>query len=257
MKYKVRVSLDEYLKEIYVYTFLNSLMFSNKIETDLKNSLEIFINFDKFLILLLDYIKNEKTKNIFDKLVKDNVFYLTDFLLNKVNYDNTKKHEILNDIKITLNNCSDDNIDFIRSQIAMRDYGVNYNNKFNLNVLSIKSVSDDDIRTYKDIYYNSIFNDFIYMSIILLENRQFVNATKENWLFNKDFFRSTNYYLLNCKELFYKPNCYNNLKYIITENLESLRNLTEQEIDDRIDEEFADLANVSIKLVRKFERKLQ
>ena len=81
-----------------------------------------------------------KALNIFDDDIKNNLYLLINHIaeLDKKT-DKYKKNEILNNMKIILNNMGTDNYDFIRNQIILRDFG-NLNYKKNLKKIYMYSL---------------------------------------------------------------------------------------------------------------------
>ncbi len=242
--------------ELYYDTLINSLAFSPNIKNDLNvycaffnNNRNVFLYFAQRLGI---YLEKHKGKGIFDLKVKNNVYEIISYLYSRFPYstnnindrDKLLLNEFLNSIKVYLNCCSDNNLDFIREQILMRDYGSK--SKLNPNWRVLKKVVDCDIELCKGEYYASISRDILIMNLLNESSDDFYNNDYEAFLLNKDFYRSINYFWLTSSEVHLNKQYYERISFIINTNLDLLMSGS----DDFADEEFADIHNATHRLLK-------
>lgn len=241
----------------YYNTLINSLVFSPNI----KNDLEIYCSFfknnrDGFLYMSKCfgiYLEAHKGQNIFDKMVKNNIYEITNYLCedfpyivgDNVNSDKLLLNDFLNAIKKYLNACSN-NTDYIREQILMRDYGIK--SKLSPYWYTLKNVADSDIELYKEEYYTSISRDILILNLLNEPEENFYRSDYEKFLLNKDFYRSINYFLLT-SSLIKNTQYVERINFIIKNNLDLLADLIIK--GDYDDEDFSDIHIASIRLLRK------
>ncbi len=243
-------------EELYYDTLINSLVFSPNIENDLNVYCAIFNNNrDIFLYMVKRlgvYVEKYKGNGIFDPKVKNNIHEIVYYLYSKFPYltdnkndsDKLLLNEFMHSIKMYLNVCSNNNFNFIREQILMRDYGVK--NKLNPNWYALKKVADSDIEIYKDEYYASISMDILIMNLLNESKEDFYNNDYDAFLLNKNFYRSVNYFWLTSSDVRLNKEYYDRTAFIIKNNLDILSS----DSDDFIDEEFFDIQNSSIRLLK-------
>lgn len=253
---EIELKFEDYINIIYNYTLINSLVFAVDIKEYIKNHLKID-NIDKSMLLkgLRSYLSINKNQNIFDNKIKDNFYFLIDYLSEQNCFiDSLEKNSIINDMKIMLNNISCDNLDFIRSQILLRDYG---NLHYAWNKAKINKISDQVINRCKDSYYGSISNDFLVINLLLLEKQKFYNQDHKLFLLCTDFYRSINYFTQNYSILFQNLDLVNRIKFIMSEDLKLLINevsMDNPKIIQKADIEFLNIMGITQKLVKKLDR---
>ena len=202
---------EKYFVTLYQVTLLNSLIFSDDVDVDL--NLRINNRFDsdncmKLLNLLIDQINIYKNENLFDYHIKNNVYFMVNFLLERItNLDEIKKNTCLNSFKILLNNCSENNIEFIKQQYSIRDYGCVYN-KFNPKLFWLSTCDEEHLNEGKNTLYNSISFDVDLLNILLYSEgiEKVYEQNAESFLLTKQFYRSLNYFLVTNVALFYNNN---------------------------------------------------
>lgn len=240
-------SFEQYVDNVYNYTFINSLIFSSNIRNYI-NELEID-KIDKSYLLDLskDYLLENKTNNMFDDKLKQNFYLLIGYISENNNLvNNYEENSIINAIKITLNNLDNDNLEFLRKQILLRDYGSIYKfNKFKLNRMLAT-----DMTRLKEIYYKSITDDLAVLNMLRLGSSMFYNEAYKMYLLSKNFYRSTNYFMLKESRLFENCEYLNRLRFIKEQDLDLL--VSGQYDENNIDSEFYDIASVNNRLIKKF-----
>lgn len=246
-------------KMLYYDTLINSLVFSLNIKDDLKLYCEFFNNNrDAFLYIferLGIYIANNKTtQNKFDIITNNNFYEIILYLYSNFPYEisNSKStdRKVLNDffntVKIYLANCSDNNCDYIREQILIRDYALT--GKFNFIWPKLKKTPDFIIEEYKGEYYKAISNDILVMNLLNESKENFYNNDYEAFLLNKDFYRSINYFILTSNNIALNADYLERISYIINNNLNALKNY-DGSFD--LDDEFFDIHNATQHLLKK------
>ncbi len=249
-------SFDEYLNFVYNWNFINSLAFSSNIKKAV--TADIFSDCfepSNILSFLPLYLLKCKALNIFDDDIKNNLYLLINHIaeLDKKT-DKYKKNEILNNMKIILNNMGTDNYDFIRNQIILRDFG-NLNYKKNLK--KINNISNDIIDDSKSTYYDSIENDYAMLKFLMLNKKDFCDKYYKDVFLTKNFYRSINsfisdYCLLFCSETDFLSK--------VNFSLDKLEEFTKYSnttaiLNSNIDYEFYNIVDTTGKLVKKIAKK--
>lgn len=254
---EIQLTLNEFIDMIYNYTLINSLVFSIDIEKFIHDNLKID-NFNTSILLknFKNYLAINKDKNIFDDQIKDNCYFFINYISEIDNItEKSEKNSIINEMKINLNNTSYSNFDFLREQILLRDYGDSH---YNRNKAKINKISDRILNDYKEIYYRSISNDFLVMSLLLIEEQKFYNEGYKLFLLCKDFYRSINYFIQNYNFLFKSLDWLNRIKFVMNKDLRLLTNVDDVsnlEFESEIDDEFLDIMEITQKLVKKIDKK--
>lgn len=241
----------------YYNTLINSLVFSPNIKNDLKIYCSFFENNRDGFLYMTEcfgrYLEGHKAQNIFDGMVKNNIYEIANYLYEKfpyvgcntINSDKLLLNDFLNAIKKYLNVCSN-NTDYIREQILMRNYGVK--SKFSPYWSTLKKIADSDIELYKEEYYVSISRDILILNLLKKSEENFYHNDYEAFLLNKDFYRSINYFLLT-SSLIKNTQYVDRINFIINNNLDLLADLIIK--GDYDDEKFSDIHTASIRLLRK------
>ena len=257
-KIMTQEEFEKYLDAIYDCTLINSLIFSFDIKNDINVRLKQFDNetCEQFIQELIKLVEHYKNYEMFDKHIKNNIYDLMDYLLNvNNNLNKEKKCEYLNELKLILNNCSNDNTEFIRNQISIRDYGLRYNkNKFKLR--DVKNASDSTINSLKGLIYDSISYDIDILNLMESENHKEVYEKASMFFATKAFYRSLNYFLVTNQFIFFDSNKFEKIKYVLDENIKKIYGIEDEIELEKYDDEFFDIASISTKLVKKIERKI-
>ena len=255
---QINFSFDQYLNFVYNWTLINSLAFNPNLKQVISD--DLYINcFDqsRLLELLRLYLYGCKNLNNFDEDIKNNLYFLIGYIaeLDKTT-DKYKKNDMINDMKILLNNTGNNNYDFIRNQIILRDFG---NLNYNKNLKKLNKVSDDNLNEFKNIYYNSIGNDSVILSFLMLNNGKFYNDGYKEVFLTKEFYRSVNvflndHYCLFCNE----TDFLNKIDFCFNKIIEFVECSSDTVIlNADLDEEFFDIAEVTKKLVKKVAKRFQ
>lgn len=244
--------------ELYYDTLINSLIFSPDINNDLKIYCSFFKNNSKGYLYMIErleaYLNKYNNENIFDSNVKNNIYEIVNYVYSNFPYMTDKSddndrlllNDFLNSVKRYLNNCSNNNTNYIREQILICDYGVK--NKLNPYWRYFNQMSDDAIGMLKDEYYVSISKDILFINLLNESRDNFYHSDFENFTLDKDFYRSINYLWLTSSEFRLNNEYYERINLMIRSNLELLTKLIKS--DDFDDEEFIDIHNVSLKLLK-------
>lgn len=244
--------------ELYYDTLINSLAFSPNIKRDLNIYCSFFNNNrDSFLYMgkrFGNYLEKHKEQNIFDSRVKSNIYEIVNYLYEKFPYLTNKINDsdklllngFLNSVKRYLNCCLDNNTDYIRKQILMRDYGVK--SKLSPYWRYLGQISDNTIDTFKDKYYTSISKDILFINLLNEPRDSFYNSDYKDFTLDKGFYRSINYFWLTSPEFRSNNEYYERIKFMISSNLELLIDLIIS--GDFDDEEFADIHSASLRLLK-------
>lgn len=240
---------NEFLEYFYKVT-INSLVFSNNIDEDLNTYFKDFTTgeFLYILNLLKMYLEQKNNQQDFDYFAKNNIYKMTTFFCDKV-----QSNDDLNQIKIYLNNQSEDNSDFLRQQILLRDYATF---KFaNLKMyINLQKISSDIILENKKEYYSSINYDMLFLISLMISDKDFYDFDYTANAFNKSFYRSLNYFSCVKPDILMNSKNLERIKYVMdcdTVNLEKLSNEYYGELSEDF-YEYIDIRNVSIKKIRKF-----
>ena len=240
---------DDSVNRIYDYTLIESLVFALDIKKYIdKLGIENY-NKKKLLCNFYEYLQANKDENIFDKKLKNNYYYLLDYINdNSTKSERLEQNEIIRDIKIALNNIGNDNLDFLKEQIILREYSIRF---YNFNLFMINKISNQTILDYKDVYYESISNDFLFLDLLLKDEKDFQDNYSK-YLLNVNFYRSMNYFLAIYDWLFQKSEILDRTKFIIENDSLLLKNL--QYSSSEFDEELSMICNVTKKMVKKIEK---
>lgn len=243
----------------YYNTLINSLVFSPNIKNDLKINCSFFENNRDGFLYMTEcfgrYLEEHKAQNIFDGMVKNNIYEIANYLYEKfpyvgcntINSDKLLLNDFLNAIKKYLNVCSN-NTDYIREQILMRDYGIK--SKLSPYWSTLKKIADSDIELYKEEYYVSISRDILILNLLKESEENFYHNDYEAFLLNKDFYRSINYFMVKENKLFENSEYLKRVKFIREKDLDILT--SGQYEENNVDEEFYDIASVNNRLIKKF-----
>lgn len=249
-KCKVSNNDSSFIDKVYIYTLIESLVFNIDIKKDIKQLIDI-TNIDKNILLknLNEYLKINKDDNIFDDEIRKNYYYLIDYLVENSGFlEKKEQNSLVREMKITLNNLSLDNLEYLKEQILLREYAlINYE----LNHLFINTIKKQTILNNKYIYYNSISKDFVFLQLLLMDDEEF-DKNYSDYLLNIDFYRSMNYFTSVYSDLFKNLNIFNRLKIII-ENDEILLKTGKYDEQDTV-KYFNSILNVTKKVVKKLER---
>lgn len=255
---EIKITINDYIDIIYNYMLINSLVFTNNFDCNL---IKILMNYNlkpsQLLNLISTYLQINKDSKIFDNNIKNNVYNLIGYIASLDDeIKPLEKNKMLNNMKILVNNMDNNNYDFIRSQILLRDYG-NFNYKWNYHKL--KRIPDYYLDELKNVYYNSIENDFNMLNFLLLDNEQFYNKKYELNLGYKQFYRSMNVFINNNSVLFYKDDdAINKIKFMMEKDINIILNDAYNSVfSEDYNNEFLDIIFVTEKLVKKLDRKLR
>lgn len=258
-KIMTQEEFENYLDAIYDCTMINSLIFSSNIINDINIRISdqlVSEDYEQFLLELSNLVEHYKDFEMFDDYIKNNIYVLVNYLLGKCDKLNIeKRYELLNKIKITLNNCSTNNTEFIRNQISIRNYGLRYNkNSFRLR--DVKNASSTTIDSLKGLIYDSISYDIDILNLMESENHKEVYEQANMFFATKAFYRSLNYFLVTNQFIFFDSNKFEKIKYVLDENIKKIYGMEDEIELEKYDDEFFDIASISTKLVKKIERKI-
>lgn len=244
--------MDNYKKKLKE-ALANHLIISFIFSIDIKNGIKYYENFPKeeksnMLLMLNSFLKLNCEQEIYDEYIKNNIYYLAQYL-----YENSsdKNEEILNEIKKITNNLPTDNFEFIKSQIAIRDFYLTGNEilPFNRELRAIKNATEEQIDKLKMTYYNSISFDYKFLLLATLDEDSINDY--DVYKMNPNFYRSFNFFNKVNLEYINDKNFLNKVKHIISSDIESL---LETDFDDDKYDEFTKILNISIKQVKKYDR---
>lgn len=243
------MKFEDYVGDILNYTLLDSMFFSTDIEEYINHRLKMDA-IDKGALLnnIHAYLLKNKDDDIFDERTKDNIYFLIDYLMKNMDIAKIKQqNKMINEMKLMTNNLKTNNLEYLREQILLREHAF-VNSAFNR--FWIKRIPDFTILEYKEVYYNSICNDFPMLNLILLDDKSFYEEYKK-YLLHIDFYRSVNFFASVYDYFFEKKSYLERVKFIIEQN-GSLINAGEQ-----VDKDFILLQKVTQKVVKKIERKIR
>ncbi len=243
---KYSMTFKEFVDNVLNYTFIDSMVFSTDIEEFVNEYLNLDkLNKDSLLNNVYKYLLQNKDDDIFDENIKGNIYFLIDYLLEKNDVVKIKQQNaMINEIKLLTNNSKLNNLKYLREQILLREHAfVNYHfNRFLINRVPAFTILED-----KDVYYNSISNDFLTLDLLLMDDNSFYEEYKK-CLLQIDFYRSVNFFASVYELLFKKKSYLERVKFIIEQN-RSLINAGEP-----VDKGFIVLQKVTQKVVKKIER---
>ena len=242
-------SFNDYVNLIYDYTLIESLVFA--LDTKLYIDKLGIDNLDKTKLLynFQEYLQENKDENIFDDTLKNKYYYLLDYINDRSNKEERLvQNEIVRDIKIALNNIGNNNFDFLKEQILLREYSIR---NYSYNWFVINRISNQTILENKEIYYDSISKDFLFLNLLLMDETEF-RDNYQKYLLNINFYRSMNYFLAIYNWLFKKPEILDKAKFIIYNDELLIKNskYNSQEIDQNL----SSILNVTKKMVKKVEK---
>jgi len=248
----IKLTFDQYLNCIYNLKLINSLIFSSNIDRSINKVInnESFSYF-KILEFLSVYLPIYQEYNIFDDHIKNNLYFLINYFAeNDLKTDKYKKTNMLNSLKILLNNINNNNYDFIRKQILLRDFG---NLNYNKNLKKINNITTDVLDKYKYIYYSSIENDYATLNYLMINKDIFYNEFYKEVFLSKNFYRSINSFLNDNYILFCNETDFlSKVNFSLDKIGEFIINGSDFDISQaNFDEEFFDIVNVTEKLVKK------
>lgn len=243
---------EKYLDEIFKKVLINSLIFTDDLKSFFDEADFETNDYNVLLDSLYEYLPLFKNENIFDDRLKDRFYELLEYVINmNINMNLIDKTNIMNDVKKILNNINgENNEDFLFRQIMIRDYGL-FNcisNGIEVNHLLKIHRGNDKL---KDIYYDSIVDDFLVMHLLLTTDAIFEDTYDACLLLN-NFYRSINYFFYECRGLFKNKKCFERVNMIIKMNSELCQNGK-----NNIDPKFFELEKVTKKIVKKIEVKFK
>lgn len=240
------MTFSEYVNNIYNYTVLNSIVFSTDIREFITEHLNMDrINEDALIDNMYNYLLDNKDDDMFDENIKENFYFLIDYLLKNMDKNKIKqKNPMINEMKRMINNLHTNNLEYLREQILLREHAfINYN----WNKLIINKISDSTILEYKDIYYNSISNDLFFLHLLLINDEQFYKEYSK-YLLHNDFYRSVNYFMSIYDILFTNIEYLKRIQFIIEQNSILINK------GENVDKDFIALEKISKKVVKKYEK---
>ncbi len=244
---------EEYNNNLYNTLLVKKAIFSESIEEFMKKMIvsKEDETCQNFFIILSEFIK--KYQNIYDYQVKNNVIDLAQFLLSNIKtIDRIEQINELNKIKSYLNNLDSQNYEFIKNEIAIREYGTKLKKDFILKIL-FKNHKEETLENIKPEIYKSICFDLDILALNSMEDEQFKQKTFANYVLKKDFFRSLNYLLVNHPRIFNNKEFITRLFFVHYANNELIDNYNTEyeEIYQEVDEEYFDLEKINLHLIRK------
>lgn len=242
-----QISFLQYVDNLYNDTLIKSLIFSSNIRNYISYLELDYIDKSELLEIAYNCLLKNRTSNMFDEKIKANFYTLIRYILEDDNIvSNSDENTIINDIKIILNSLDNNNFSFLKAQVSSRDYGTIY--KFNN--LKLKQLFKEDIFIIKNIYYQSITDDFAILNMLRINDSLFYNGNYKNYLLNKNFYRSINYFMVKENKLFENSEYLKRVKFIREKDLDILT--SGQYEENNVDEEFYDIASVNNRLIKKF-----
>lgn len=246
------LDFEGYVTGVYENILIHSLIFM----TDFKEFLADMEFDTEIFSIILQYLKNYlyyyQDKNIFDDVIKNNIYTLTEYADNLDTItDNNIKNSIINEIKLILNSTNNENNNnYLVRQIILRDYGI-FNNKLNNKIKVNNLLQKNDINKLKEKYYRSISDDFGVIHLLTTDDDNF-NESYENCILVSNFYRSINYFSVQFSRLFNDKNFLERVKFIMKKNDEFIKN---GNFDNAyIDEQFYDLDRISKRVVKQFDK---
>lgn len=243
---------EDYVAGVYENILIHSLIFMTDFKeflADMEFDTEIFSIILQYLKNYLDYYQD---KNIFDDVIKNNIYTLTEYADNLDTItDNNIKNSLINEIKLMLNNTNNENNNnYLARQIILRDYGI-FNNKLNNKIKVNKLLQENDINKLKEKYYHSISDDFGVIHLLTTDDDNF-DESYEGCILVSNFYRSINYFSVQFSRLFNDKNFLERIKFIMKKNDEFIK---KGNFDNAyIDEQFYDLDRISKRVVKQFDR---
>ena len=243
---------NEFLEYFYEVT-INSLTFSNNIDEDLNIYFKKFTNIEILNLLeqLKLFLEQKNNENIFDSFSKNNIYKMTTFFCDKLGYK-----EDVNQVKIYLNNQTENNSDFLRQQILLRDYAASRLDNLKM-YMRLQKTSDDIIFENKKEYYSSINYDMLFLMKLIMSDKDFYDFDYTANAFNKSFYRSLNYFIKVKPQILKDSKNLERIKYIMDYDTSNLRRVFNENSDDFSEDfyEYIDIRNVSVNKMRKFLKK--
>lgn len=243
----------EEFNEIYNKFLVKKAIFSNSIEEffEKMKPCKTDETYPNFFLVLHDFLN--KYQNIYDKKVKENTIDLAEHLLKNIDMINREdKINELNAIKRYLNNLEPNNYEFVKNEIANREFGTNLKSDLTLRWL-FKTHNEDGLDRLKDEVYKSICFDLDFISLKTMDQNFFYEKGYAKYTLKKNFYRSLNYCLINCPNILKDKQFIENICYIFYANEEMIDHYQDEyaEIYEEVDDQFLTLEKISGKLLLK------
>ncbi len=248
-----KITNEEYTNNLYNMLLVKKAIFSESIEDFMKKMTisKEDETFENFFIILHEFLNTYR--HIYDQKVKNNVIDLAQYLLSNIpSINRVERINELNAIKSYLNNLESENYDFIKNEIAFREYGTKLKDSLLLKYIFIKH-KEETLENVKDEIYDSICFDLDILTLNSVDDDSFKEKIFANYVLRKKFFRSLNYLLINHPRIFDNKDFVSRIFYIHYANSELIDNydVENEEIYQEVDSEFFDLEKINLKLIKK------